>query len=166
VHAEALAAAAAAQRERDAAVADARERQQAQAAAEQQYAAVQAELRSVHTDLDKLREDLNTSDTAKRDLEAQVEGMTQQVTDLQRAAEAGRSYRCRAEAAEVQVADSSRALCTLQQELQAIRSALQVPLPSHSSHTFMPALPCVATAGNLDIRLCYPDCRTASMTIS
>jgi predicted RNase H-like nuclease (RuvC/YqgF family) len=81
----------------------------------------------LQSELDKLCSELKAADTAKEELQAKLETSSQRLSDVQRSAEAGRSYKCRAEAAEQQLADSSRALCTLQQELQTVRSALQVP---------------------------------------
>ena len=127
MHAGAVAAAAEAVRERDAAAAEVNTAAQAQATAEQQHATAQAKAKKLQAEADKLRAEATAAGAAKQKLQAQLEGVRQKLADVQRSAEAGRSYRCRAEAAEQQVAESGRAVCTLQQELQTVRSALQVP---------------------------------------
>lgn len=128
VHADAVATAADIERERDAAVAEANACSHAQSAAEEKLAVALAKGKKLQAEIDKLCAEVNATTTAKGDVEGQLEGMRQRLADTQRSAEAGRSYRCRAEAAEQQIADSGRALCTLQQELQTVRSALQVLL--------------------------------------
>lgn len=125
--ADAMATAAEAERERDAAVVEANACRQGQAAAEHQQAAAQAKAKKLQLEVDKLRAEVSATNTAKGQSEAQLEAIRQRLADVQRAAESARSFRCRAEAAEQQVADGGRVLCTLQQELQAVRSALQVP---------------------------------------
>lgn len=103
--------------------------QNGQATAAQQHATAQAKAKKLQAEVDRIRAEVIATGTAKEEVQAQLDSMRQRFADVQRSAEVGRSYRCRAEASEQQIADSSRALCTLQQELQTVRSALQVSSP-------------------------------------
>ena len=94
----------------------------AQAAAEQQCAARNAEAIS-------MRASMTAAEKAKDELQAQIVSIGQHLAVVQRSA---KGYQRRAEAAEKGLAESGRALCDLERELQTVHHTPKVAPPAGS----------------------------------